>query len=477
MPATQPTVLQRLDRAGPNLAAAAEPLGRAPPVLPRALERRRIQAYLALIVADLVALFGGFVTAGFLYLGPRGIEQAGLLSQLLVPVFLTIALYNGAYSMTALESARRGSWRAILALVLSAGAVVFIAFYTKSSTEFSRVLFTIGVILSALSLTWMRTQMRAFVRWRCGPRIVNELVIRDGGPAVALPGAHCLDAREAGLSPDLDDPAALNRIAQAIQTADRVIVSCRPERRLDWAMVLRSANVSGEVLDEAVAALGANGARLAGGQGWLRVSVGPLGLRARAAKRLFDIAVSAFGILVLMPLLLVVAAAILIEDGRPVFFVQRRVGRGNRFFDMIKFRSMTICSTDSHGLRSATREDERITRVGRFIRRTSIDELPQLFHVLMGRMSMVGPRPHALGSQAGDKLFWEVDGRYWQRHALKPGITGLAQVRGLRGATTHEADLQDRLDADLEYVRDWSLLRDVAIILQTLSVLRHHNAY
>ena len=115
--------------------------------------------------------------------------------------------------------------------------------------------------------------------------------------------------------------------------------------------------------------------------------------------------------------------------------------------------------------------------MGRFIRRTSIDELPQLINVIEGKMSLVGPRPHALGSQAGDKLFWEVDRRYWLRHALKPGLTGLAQVRGLRGATAQESDLADRLGADLEYLNGWSLWRDMRIIAATLGVLVHDRAF
>src|SRR3546814_2543983 len=111
------------------------------------------------------------------------------------------------------------------------------------------------------------------------------------------------------------------------------------------------------------------------------------------------------------------------------------MGRGNRIFRILKFRSMRVEATDANGARSASRDDDRITRVGKFIRATSIDELPQLINVLSGEMSLVGPRPHALGSTAGNELFWRVDRQYWHRHALKPGITGLAQIRGFRGAT------------------------------------------
>ena len=123
------------------------------------------------------------------------------------------------------------------------------------------------------------------------------------------------------------------------------------------------------------------------------------------------------------------------------------------------------------------RGDQRVTRVGNFIRRTSLDELPQLFNVLRGEMSIVGPRPHALGSQAGDKLFWEVDDRYWERHALKPGLTGLAQIRGFRGATDREEDLAGRLESDLEYRDGWSLQRDIGIIFGTIRVLVHDRAF
>jgi lipopolysaccharide/colanic/teichoic acid biosynthesis glycosyltransferase len=132
---------------------------------------------------------------------------------------------------------------------------------------------------------------------------------------------------------------------------------------------------------------------------------------------------------------------------------------------------------DGTGSRSTARDDERITRVGRFLRRTSIDELPQILNILKGDMSVVGPRPHAIASTAEDRLFWEIDGRYWHRHACKPGLTGLAQVRGFRGSTNSIKDITDRLASDLEYIAHWSLWQDVVIILRTVKVMMHKNAY
>ena len=451
---------------------AGTEIGRAQP-----LERRRLQTYLALMLGDILAIFGAFCLVGFVYLNLAGLSQSATLAQLLLPVFLTVALYNGAYSLATLQSSQAGMLRAMSALGISAGVVVFIAYYTKSSATFSRVLFTAGTVLSAAILCWMRLQMRAFVKWRCGTRIINELLIDDGGPRIALPGAMLANAAQLGLVPALDDPIALNRIGTVLKAIDRVVVTCPPERRAAWARLLKGANINGEVVDDAVAELGAHGARTVGGHGFLRVSIGPLGLRARVAKRLFDTVLAGVALLVLSPLLLVVALAILSEDGSPVLFVQRRVGRANRFFQVYKFRSMALGRNDPDGSHSTARDDVRITRVGKFIRRTSIDELPQLFNVLKGEMSIVGPRPHALGSQAGEKLFWEVDERYWERHALKPGLTGLAQIRGFRGATDSELDLTERLEADLEYLDGWSLQRDIQIVFGTLAVLVHDRAY
>lgn len=470
---------------GMNVASASRvdpgrPLAKVPPRLPASLpglERRRLQAYLAIMLGDIAMLLGAFTLSGYLYLGTDGIQMGWVLGQLVVPLFLTVALYNNAYSLQTLIQPGFGMTRALIALALSSALVIFVTFYTKSSLEFSRVTFTLGVLISAFALPWMRAQMRAVVRWRCGHAVLNELVIADGGPAVDMPMARHVDAERLAIVPDRSDPIALDRIGSLLRNVDRVIVSCPPERREAWAMIFKGAGIDGEVLDDTIVLLGAKGARQVGKHGLLQVSVGPLGLRSRAMKRLFDIIVAAGAIVVLSPLLMLVALLVMIEDGGPSLFVQRRMGQGNTFFGMYKFRSMAAGRSDERGDRSTTRDDDRITRIGRFIRRTSIDELPQLFNVLRGDMSIVGPRPHAIGSQAGDKLFWEVDSRYWLRHALKPGMTGLAQVRGLRGATDHESDLAGRLNADLEYLNGWSIWRDIAIFFATLRVVVHDKAY
>jgi lipopolysaccharide/colanic/teichoic acid biosynthesis glycosyltransferase len=446
-------------------------------VVAPSLERRRLQCYLALMLGDIAALFVAFALPGYLFTGPQGLGDSLRQVEMVLPVFLIIALYNGSYSVAALRDSWVGIFRAQAALLISVAAVVFIAFFAKASSEFSRLGFSSGTICAILILLWTRLQMRGFTFRRCGANPYNQLVIDDGGPRVDLPGAIRVSASGMGLRPNLNDPHALDRLGMVLRNIDRVTVSCPASRRADWAMMLKGANVEGEVLDDEVARLGAQGARVSNGYGLLLVSAGPLGLRDRIIKRLLDASAAGAAILLLSPLLVAVAIAIKLQDRGPVFFVQRRMGRGNRFFNMYKFRSMTVALCDSEGNVSASKNDQRITKVGKFIRSTSIDELPQLFNVLLGDMSLVGPRPHAIGSQAGSKLFWEIDLRYWQRHSLKPGLSGLAQVRGFRGATEKEADLTDRLQSDLEYLEGWTIMRDVKIIFLTLRVLVHDKAF
>ena len=443
------------------------------------LERRRLRAYVLMLLTDGVLFNLSFALAALLWEGRWWEPRAMLAAQAMLPVFFTIALYNGSYGVRALGDWLFAARQALVALVISAGLINFVAFYTKSNDDFSRAAVTLGLLFTACALVVFRRLVHGLIRHRWGGKVSNRMVIDDGGSSFGFDGAEVIAAADYNLDPASHDPFMLDRLGKLLRNQDQVVVSCPMERRQNWAFLLKSAGVYGEIVSEPAHELGAVGVHRYDelDRTTLVVSTGPLGLRARILKRMFDMVVAGGALLALSPLLLVVALLIKLEDGGPVLFVQRRLGRGNQFFDMFKFRSMREDKLDHDGNRSAARDDDRVTRIGAFIRRTSIDELPQIINVLKGDMSIVGPRPHALGSRANNKYFWEVDRQYWQRHCLKPGLTGLAQVRGHRGATEREKDLTDRLQSDLEYIADWSLRRDIGIVLRTVMVLRHENAY
>lgn len=184
------------------------------------------------------------------------------------------------------------------------------------------------------------------------------------------------------------------------------------------------------------------------------------------AKRLCDIVVALALVAALLPLMLLVVALIKLDSRGPVLFRQQRCGRNQRPFVILKFRTMEA-DPSSEG-RQATRDDRRVTRVGRFLRMSSLDELPQIFNVLRGDMSLVGPRPHALWH---DELFCELIGNYRDRYLVKPGITGLAQITGCRGETATKSAMQRRVEKDLEYIEKRSLALDLKILLLTVPAL------
>lgn len=198
-------------------------------------------------------------------------------------------------------------------------------------------------------------------------------------------------------------------------------------------------------------------------------------LSDRQLKRSFDLLIAGAGVLVIAPLLLLIALAVKLSSPGPVLFRQERYGLDGKRFAVFKFRSMHVLEAgDQPGLQQATRNDPRVSRVGAVLRRWSLDELPQLFNVLSGQMSLVGPRPHAV--EHNEYYRRHVAG-YMQRHAFKPGITGLAQVEGLRGETANLESMAARVDADLRYQRNWSLKLDIKILIKTLLHLRSPNAY
>ncbi|MCB2075172.1 MAG: exopolysaccharide biosynthesis polyprenyl glycosylphosphotransferase [Novosphingobium sp.] len=396
---------------------------------------------------------------------------------LILPFYVAAAFNGGAYSDDAILNPLSSIICSAKALSVAVLLVLLVAFALHRSDEVPRSAFLISVVCSGLALAAARTVYTVRARRLSGGRLINELLILDGLKFRAAQADFVFDAESNGLIPDAKDPVMLHRFGTLTKTFDRVVIACSEARREQWTVLLKGAEATGEILAPNFNELGAIGIGNFCGYDTFQVSRKTLGLRARAKKRLFDLAIAIPALIALLPLFILVAFAIKLESRGPVFFRQQRVGRGNRFFDVLKFRSMYVDLCDRNGSVSTQRGDPRVTRVGRFLRSTSIDELPQLINVLLSEMSIVGPRPHALGSLAEERLFWEIDTRYWYRHRLKPGITGLAQVRGFRGATETELDLVNRLQSDLEYIQDWRIWRDVGILIRTLGVFIHRNAF
>lgn len=188
-------------------------------------------------------------------------------------------------------------------------------------------------------------------------------------------------------------------------------------------------------------------------------------------KRCEDLVLCILALLLLSPFMIVTALAIKIDSRGPVLFLQKRYGYNNRLIWVYKFRSMYIEKTDEDAENQTTRDDDRITRVGKFIRKTSIDELPQLFNVLIGNMSMVGPRPHATATKAAGVPFEEAVREYSSRHRVKPGITGWAQINGFRGETDTLYKIEKRVEYDLEYIENWSVWFDLYILFRTIPAI------
>lgn len=201
---------------------------------------------------------------------------------------------------------------------------------------------------------------------------------------------------------------------------------------------------------------------------------GPLTTFEQAAKRSVDVLLAGIALAILLPLLVMVAVAIKLDSPGPILFRQRRCGFNGKGFQIYKFRTMSVLE-DGPSIAQAQFADRRFTRLGAWLRRTSIDELPQLLNVLDGSMSLVGPRPHAV---AHDSEFDKIVRNYAFRRRVKPGVTGWAQVHGCRGPTPTPASIEQRVDYDLWYIDNWSLWLDFAILLWTpLEIVRGHNAY
>ncbi len=446
-----------------------------------AISRKRfLRRWLAfgLAINDIICISAAFALAGIFRLGFMMSEnQLSNILAVSIPIYLGIAINMRAYGTTALSTFWISYSRSAAAFLFAMGAVLLTAFFLKASADFSRVIFGTGVILALLFLFIGRWILSLLSKKLLNNQPVAEIIIVDEIVLENIEGTPIINAALENLKPDLTNPEIIQRLGLITQEMDRVIVHCKTEYRQAWAFTLKALDINAEIVTPELSDLAPIALNRRDGHIALMVSQGPLRLNERIIKRSFDIICALIAIPLLLIPMIITAIIIRIESAGPVIFAQQRIGLGNISFKIYKFRSMRIETSDSNGERSTCRDDDRITRVGAFIRKTSIDELPQIFNVLSGSMSMVGPRPHAIGSRAENMLFWDIDTRYWHRHAIKPGLTGLAQVRGFRGATEKRQDLEERLQSDLDYRTNWSLWNDIKIILMTFRVLIHRNAY
>lgn len=444
---------------------------------PRVTELR-IRAFAWLILLDSAAIMLSFVAA--VALRGESVTKPGwlLVVAVLLPVYLVTALNSHAFSSDTIQDPFSAVGQGLKSLVLALAAVIFVAYYLKTSERFPRLTVAVGSVFSLATIAAFRYYFTRHLVSFIGGNPFSVLLIVDDEEPIPQGNFSIVVSAQDLFDPDVHEPSMYDRLATSLAGFDRVVVACPPERRHSWANALKGANVQGEiVIPEFKGYIPPIGIGMHDDTPTLIVANGPLQLVDRGVKRFFDVLTATTALVLLAPFFAVVAIAIKLDSPGPVLFQQVRIGRANQMFRMLKFRSMRVETCDSAGGVSTARQDDRITRVGHFIRKTSIDELPQLINVLLGQMSIVGPRPHALGSRAENKLFWEIDTRYWHRHAARPGLTGLAQVRGFRGATLREDDLRQRLQADLEYLDTWSIWRDLKIVILTFRVLLHRNAF
>ncbi len=430
-----------------------------------------------LAVGDLLMLAAAFLLANLLYWHDVTFSAGTTVLFTTAPLYLGIAGLHGVFHVDSVDHPWGGASRAMQAFVQAALAVFGIVYFLGVGEGFSRGVFGIGMALVLLALPFARLTVKLLAS-RISPHgLYSVVVIRDDVAYDRVDHEVVVTPAELGFDPQTSDPFQFHALAGAVARTDRVLIACPQERYQLWSGILKSLAISGEILTDERDHLGIIGLGSQGGRTTMIVTASPLGMGDRIVKRAFDLAVAGVALLVLSPLLVLTAIAIRLESQGPILFRQNRIGRDNRIFRVLKFRSMYAEDCDPHATRLTSRKDSRVTRVGALIRRTSIDELPQLINVLRGDMSIVGPRPHPLGARAADLLYWDVDPRYRHRHSIKPGLTGLAQIRGFRGNTERVEDLTNRVQADLEYTLRWSLWLDLQIIGRTVLVLAHPNAF
>ena len=424
----------------------------------------------------------------------RALAGAGIAAALLHGLFgQLLALYQVAAVLSFRRNVREivGIW-ATVSLLLT-----LLAFLMKVGADFSRgsiVCFSGLALVLVFFSRWLASHLAKFAV--AGDHVQGERVILVG-PLEEVAGLNdrmllqCfgLSAVErivfagnskANLAMSQREVAALDRaiLAGRLKNAAEIVLafSWSDERKLELVRDhLRASPLPVQLLpDSRIRALTGNRSFRVKKTFSVEVQRGPLSMLELCSKRLLDVVGASIGLLMLAPLMVLTALAIKLDSSGPVLFRQRRNGFNTSQFGIYKFRTMTVMD-DGIVVLQAKRNDPRVTRVGRVLRQASIDELPQLFNVLLGDMSLVGPRPHAL---AHDDKYAEVLSDYAFRNHVKPGITGWAQVNGYRGETIRIEQMKARVDRDLWYINNWSLLLDLKILALTcFEVIRQRNAY
>ncbi|MGD0188082.1 MAG: exopolysaccharide biosynthesis polyprenyl glycosylphosphotransferase [Roseiarcus sp.] len=472
-------------------------------VAPRALRSWSLscQALPSIAAAlDVGALLTASVEAHFFYryyatsnfAWPDGAVGIGLMSAVL---FVLLARIVGLYRLEALLTPVHHLARVMSVLAGSLLAVIFILFLLKIATDYSRGAMIVFAALALVTAPASRVIVAAASRYGIRQGVIRGRRVVTLGDVIELERLGASDFLQFEIEEIARfglDGASSNgglsekdraRIAQAIEASRQlhavefalIMPWSRDRELLEVCNLLRVSPLPVRLhADHKIR----NVLRQRRDRGFARhfsvtIQRGPLSARERALKRALDMAIAVAGLVVLAPLLLVTSLVIKLDSPGPVIFRQRRCGFDNREFVIFKFRTMTALE-DGGSIVQAKPGDERVTRVGRMLRRTSIDELPQLFNVVRGDMSLVGPRPHAI---AHDEEYKARINNYALRHHVKPGVTGAAQVMGLRGETRRLAQMEQRVERDLWYINNWSLTLDLKIMAMTCVALLRLDAY
>lgn len=445
----------------------------------------------AFIVCDCISLiFWGLVIA-FATATPTGEAVADWQKSAIIFAVGAQLLFSGNFNLYRTQrilSLSHAARRLPLTFLTTFAIMLSIAVATKTAETYSRLWFfswalvslsfSLGVRYVALAQARRALSKGAFINKAlsvgvfCEPVPAHELSAQLGGEARVVASLRLSDIGELVSLADaivhdeidqiyicakwVDIPAVLRNIDLLRHLAARVFV------------MAEDSHVRANVLSVSMVAdrlsLCAAEAPIQGWSLWV--------------KRAEDLVLSGLAFVALAPVIALVALAIKLDSPGPVYFRQTRVGFNGRTFQLWKFRSMYADQSDLHAKVQTSRDDPRVTRVGRFIRRTSIDELPQLFNVLEGTMSIVGPRPHALMTRTHGRNLDEWVADYAARHRVKPGMTGWAQVHGFRGELNSVQKLQNRVDYDIAYIDRWTIWLDIYIIWKTiLVVFRDSSAY